>query len=156
MGAPSSTTIFHRVLSSYCQGRGRLSQRGGHDDYRVFRRLWISVDYWENLLEGMPDYRDCCSNYFWLEQEVCLWFDNNGCQCLYYNKYYVVSWYGFDDWMLIFDHFILSNFIEMFFGLFLMFLIVFRILFHSYHTSFNSKLYFYYDWNIICLNRDLI
>lgn len=44
-----------------------------------------------------------------------LWFDNNGCQCLYYNKYYVVSWYGFDDWMLIFDHFILNNFVETFF-----------------------------------------
>lgn len=82
--ANGSTLVNHNFpsSSSYCQGRGRLSQRGGHDDYRVLRisPLWIC------RLLRKSSRRDARLSRLLLEllllSKKFVWLNNNGCQCL--------------------------------------------------------------------------
>lgn len=149
--ANGSTLVNHNFpsSSSYCQGRGRLSQRGGHDDYRVLRTG--SVDYWENLLEGMPDYRDCCSNYFCWTRSLSGWIITVA--NVYNISNILYSWYGRLDDAYLWSYFIV---ISNTFRRFIIFLMVYLGVLSYIIHSFDSKLYLYYDWNVICQNGGCI
>lgn len=144
MGAPSSTTIFHRVLLTVKVEADCHSEEGTMIIAYYESLHYGSVDYWENLLEGMPDYRDCCSNYFCWARSLSGWI------IMAANVYNISNitlcrdtiWtIGCLSLIILSWQFRILRFVEMLNCLFLMFPIVFRILFYFYYIlNSNSKL----------------